>query len=322
MVRRIIRFISGILVSALALLLFGTGAGVLFETVKYEVLPVVLHAAADRVTVLENPGEIDPSLEGEMVEITKTPVRCDALLEDGELGVRVRGAVLQRFWKQCGEKAKYCPEKVDGFSMRRDWVAPEFRMGPYRIIGEQALDLWNSTPVSFNPECIPAALEPYRVGEDACHISLPDAGMQELAYAAVPDGELRSYLGRQVGDTLVHDAEASRLVYLRQWWLLPPGKVWTHVWGSLPGLAYAYLLFLGAVWLLRRISAAIQYRVPGFCLAAVALLGLLVAEVCSAAGNRAGMSGGETTGEIIFLATLGALLILGLIRKKTTAPAP
>jgi hypothetical protein len=80
MVRRIIRFISGILVSALALLLFGTGAGVLFETVKYEVLPVVLHAAADRVTILENPGEIDPSLEGKMVEIMKTPVRCDALL--------------------------------------------------------------------------------------------------------------------------------------------------------------------------------------------------------------------------------------------------
>ena len=63
MVRRIIRFISGILVSALALLLFGTGAGVLFETVKYHVLPVVLHVAASRPVVeLENPASVDPAL--------------------------------------------------------------------------------------------------------------------------------------------------------------------------------------------------------------------------------------------------------------------
>lgn len=327
MVSRLIRFVSGLLLCLLTLLLFGTGAGVLFDAVKYHVLPVVLHVAADRVTVLENPTEVNPDLEGEMVEIVRTPVRCDAVLEDAAFGVNARAAVLKRCWRRGEGNGKECPDEVDGFPMCFAAAAPEFRMGPYRIMGEQALELWSGDNLSAQPQRVPAALAPYRQeGEQLC-ILLPEAGVQELAYYAVEDGMAYSFIGRQTGDTLVYDEEAARMVYLRQWWWEDSGKVWEDVWAALPGLGYAWLLFAGASWVLRLGVSLMTgdfelYRVSFLWPPTVLLLGLLAAEICFAAGNRAGISGGEDWGNALSLVTLAVLIGLCLMRRKVTAPAP
>ena len=97
MLRRLIHIVAGLLLGLIALFLFGVGAGVLFDAVKYHVLPVVLHVASCQMTELENPAEVNPDLEGEIVEIYRTPVRCDAVLEDEDFGVRVRAAALWRY---------------------------------------------------------------------------------------------------------------------------------------------------------------------------------------------------------------------------------
>ena len=324
MVRRIIRFISGILVSALALLLFGTGAGVLFETVKYHVLPVVLHVAASQEVVeLENPASVDPALEGELVEIVRTPVRCDTVLEDEDFGVKVKAATLQRYWIQDKENKSSCPDAVDGFELRREFVAPEFRMGPYRILGEQARRLWRDDTVLLQPERIPGALTPYLQPGRPTRILLPKGGMQELAYSATLDGASASYIGRQEGDTLVCDDEVLRLVYLRYWWLQAPGKVWDDVWNSLPGLVFAYLLFCGMFlvlrWAVRLMFNGFElYRVSFLWMGAVALLGLLVSEICCAAGSRAGMQSGAEWGNAWGLVTLGLLVGICFARRSVS----
>lgn len=328
MVRRIIRFISGILVSALALLLFGTGAGVLFETVKYHVLPVVLHVAASQEVVeLENPASVDPALEGELVEIVRTPVRCDTVLEDEDFGVKVKAATLQRYWIQDKENKSSCPDAVDGFELRREFVAPEFRMGPYRILGEQARRLWRDDTVLLQPERIPGALTPYLQPGRPTRILLPKGGMQELAYSATLDGASACYIGRQEGDTLVCDEEVLRLVYLRYWWLQAPGKVWDDVWASLPGLVYAYLLFCGMFlvlrWAVRLMFNGFElFRVSFLWMGAVALPGLLVSEICYAAGSRAGMLSGADWGDAWGFVTLGLLVGLCLLRRSASAQKP
>ena len=64
------------------------------------------------------------------------------------------------------------------------------------------------------------------------------------------------------------------------------------------------------------------YRVSFLWPTAVTLSGMLASEVCYAAGNRAGFSGGQAWGDAIFLVTLTVLVGLCLIRRRTTAPVP
>lgn len=326
MVRRLIRFVSGLLLCPLALLLFGVGAGVLFDAVKYHVLPVVLHVASCQLTVLENPTEVNPELEGEMVEIVRTPVRCDAVLEDEAFGVNVKAAALWRYWVRGEGNREFCPDVIDGFTMRHEAAAPEFRMGPYRISGEQALRLWRGNELSVHPRRFPETLAPYRQDGEPFRIHLPESGEQILTYSAVEDGTPYSFIGRQVGDTLVHDADAARMVYLSQWWRAP-GRVWEDVWGALPGLVFAWLLFAGSAllirWGVRLMCGGFElYRVSFLWPPSVLLPGLLAAEICFAGGNRAGVSGGEAWGNALSLVTLAALAGLCLIRRRTIAPAP
>ena len=83
--------------SAWSCLPFGAGAGVVFEAEKYHVLPMVLHVAACRnVVELEKTASVNPALEGRLVEIVRTPVRCDTVLEDADFGVKVKAARLLR----------------------------------------------------------------------------------------------------------------------------------------------------------------------------------------------------------------------------------
>lgn len=326
MLRRLIHFVAGLLLGLIALFLFGIGAGVLIDAVQYHVLPVVLHVASCQMTELENPAEVNPDLEGEIVEIYRTPVRCDAVLEDEDFGVRVRAAALWRYWVPGEGNREFCPDEVDGFAMRYEAAAPEFRMGPYRIKGEQTLRLWRGETLAVQPSRIPEALAPYMREGETHRICLPEAGEQTLVYSAVEDGTPYSFIGRQVGDTLVHDADAARMAYLSQW-RLAPGGVWEDVWSSLPGLTYACLLFAGAALLLRmgvsQMSGGFElYRVSFLWPTAVTLCGMLASEVCYAAGNRAGFSGGQAWGDAIFLVTLTVLVGLCLIRRRTTAPVP
>ena len=324
MVKRLFSFMAGLLLCGLALLLLGVGAGVLFDAVKYHVLPVVLHVAASQEVVeLENPTSVDPELEGELVEIVRTPVRCDTELEDADFGVKVKAATLLRYWIQDKENKSICPDEVDGFELRREFVAPEFRMGPYRILGEQARRLWRDDTVLLQPERIPGALVPYLQPGSPTRILLPEGGMQELAYSATLDGASTSYIGRQEGDTLVCDEEVLRLVYLRYWWLQAPGKVWDDVWNSLPGLVYACLLFCGMFlvlrWAVRLMFNGFElYRVSFLWMGAVALLGLLVSEICCAAGSRAGMLSGADWGNAWGLVTLGLLVGLCFARRSVS----
>ena len=328
MVKRLYRFVAGLLLSGLSLLLFGVGAGVVFDAVKYHVLPVVLHVAASRnVVELENTASVDPALEGELVEIVRTPVRCDTELEDTDFGVKVKAATLLRYWIQDKENKSLCPDDVDGFELRREFVAPELRMGPYRILGEQARRLWPGDDVVLQPERIPEALAPYLQPGSPTRILLPKGGLQELAYSAVEDGAITSYIGRQEGDTLVCDEDVLGLVYLRYWWLQAPGKVWEDVWGSLPGLVFAYLLFCGMFLALR---FAVRLMFNGFELfhvsflwmAAVALLGLLVGEICYAAASRAGMLSGHDLGDALGFTSLALLVALCFVRRRIKAPEP
>ena len=324
MVKRLFSFVAGVLLCGLALLLLGVGAGVLFDAVKYHVLPVVLHVAASQEVVeLENPTSVDPELEGELVEIVRTPVRCDTELEDADFGVKVKAATLLRYWIQDKGNKSLCPDEVDGFELRREFVAPEFRMGPYRILGEQARHLWRGDEVSLPPERIPETLAPYLQPGNPTRILLPKGGMQELAYSAMLDGASASYIGRQEGDTLVCDEEVLRLVYLRYWWLQAPGKVWDDVWNSLPGLVYACLLFCGMFlvlrWAVRLMFNGFElYRVSFLWMGAVALLGLLVSEICCAAGSRAGMLSGADWGNAWGLVTLGLLVGLCFARRSVS----
>ena len=322
MAKPLVRFVAGLLLCVPSLLLLGVGAGVLFDAVKYHVLPVVLHVAASQdVVVLENPASVDPALEGELVEIVRTPVRCDAELEDADFGVKVKAATLLRYWIQDKENKSICPDEVDGFELRREFVAPEFCMGPYRILGEQARRLWRDDTVLLQPERIPEALTPYLQPGNPTRILLPKGGMQELAYSATLDGASASYIGRQEGDTLVCDEEVLRLVYLRYWWLQAPGKVWEDVWDSLPGLVFAYLLFCGMFlvlrWAVRMMFNGFElFRVSFLWMGAVTLLGLLVSEICCAAGSRAGMLSGADWGNAWGLVTLGLLVGLCLLRRR------
>lgn len=325
MVKPLVRFVAGLLLCVPSLLLLGVGAGVLFDAVKYHVLPVVLHVAASQdVVELENPASVDPVLEGELVEIVHTPVRCDTVLEDADFGVKVKAATLQRYWIQDKENKSSCTDSVDGFELRREFVASEFRMGPYRILGEQARRLWRDDTVLLQPERIPEALTPYLQPGNPTRILLPEGGMQELAYSATLDGASASYIGRQEGDTLVCDEEVLRLVYLRYWWLQAPGKVWDDVWNSLPGLVYAYLLFCGMFlvlqWAVRLMFNGFElFRVSFLCMGAVALLGLLVSEICCAAGSRAGMLSGADWGNAWAFITLVLLVGLCLLRRSASA---
>lgn len=326
MLRRLIHFVAGLQLGLTALFLFGVGAGVVIDAVKYHVLPVVLHVASCQMTELENPAEVNPALEGEIVEIFRTPVRCDAVLEDEAFGVRVRAAALWRYWVPGEGNRESCPEEVDGFGMRYETAAPELRMGPYRIKGEQTLRLWCGKTLAAQPRRIPEALAPYMREGETHRIYLPEAGEQILAYSVVEDGTPHCFIGRQVGDTLVHDAEAARMAYLSQW-RRAPGEVWEDVWSSLPGLTFACLLFAGAALLLRlgvsMMSGGFElYRVSFLWPTAVTLCGMLVSEVCLAAGNRAGASGGQAWGNAIFLVMLTVLVGLCLIRRRTTAPVP
>lgn len=324
MVKPLVRFVAGLLLCVPSLLLLGVGAGVLFDAVKYHVLPVVLHVAASQdVVELENPASVDPALEGELVEIVRTPVRCDTVLEDADFGVKVKAATLQRYWIQDKENKSSCTDSVDGFELRREFVAPEFRMGPYRILGEQARRLWRDDTVLLQPERIPEALTPYLQPGNPTRILLPEGGMQELAYSATLDGASASYIGRQEGDTLVCDEEVLRLVYLRYWWLQAPGKVWDDVWNSLPGLVYAYLLFCGMFmvlrWAVRLMFNGFElYRVSFLWMGAVALLGLLVSEICCAAGSRAGVLSGADWGNAWGFITLGLLVGLCFARRSVS----
>ena len=45
---------------------------------------------------LEKPASVNPALEGRLVEIVRTPVRCDTVLEDADFGVKVKAARLLR----------------------------------------------------------------------------------------------------------------------------------------------------------------------------------------------------------------------------------
>lgn len=326
MLRRLIHFVAGLLLGLIALFLFGIGVGVVIDAVKYHVLPVVLHVASSQMTELENPAEVDPALEGEIVEIVRTPVRCDAVLEDEAFGVSVRAAALRRYWVPGEGNRESCPDEVDGFAMRYETAAPEFRMGPYRIIGEQAMKLWRGKPLAAQSPRMPETLAPYMREGETYRIYLPEAGEQMLVHSAVEDGTPYSFIGRQVGDTLVHDADAARMAYLIQWWRAP-GKAWENVWSSLPGLTYACLLFAGAALLLRLgvrmlFGGFELYRVSFLWPTAVTLCGTLAAEICFAAGNRAGVSGGQAWGNAIFLVTLAVLVGLCLIRSRITVPGP
>ena len=322
MVKPLVRFVAGLLLCVPSLLLLGVGAGAIFDAVKYHVLPVVLHVAASQdVVELENPASVDPALEGDVVEIVRTPVRCDTVLEDADFGVKVKAATLVRYWIQDKENKSSCPDSVDGFELRREFVAPEFRMGPYRIPGEQARRLWRDDTVLLQPKRIPEALAPYLQPGNPTRILLPNVGMQELAYSATLDGASTSYIGRQEGDTLVCDEEVLRLVYLRYWWLQAPGKVWEDVWGSLPELVFAYLLFSGMFlvlrWAVRLMFNGFElYRVSFLWMGAVALLGFLVSEICFAAGSRAGMLSGADWGNAWGLVTFGLLVGLCLLRRR------
>ena len=325
MAKRLFSFMAGLLLCGLALLLLGVGAGVLFDAVKYHVLPVVLHVAASQEVVeLENPTSVDPELEGELVEIVRTPVRCNTELEDADFGVKVKAVTLLRYWIQDKENKSIYPDEVDGFELRREFVAPEFRMGPYRILGEQARHLWRGDEVSLQPECIPGALVPYLQPGSPTRILLPEGGMQELAYSATLDGASTSYIGRQEGDTLVCDEEVLRLVYLRYWWLQAPGEVWEDVWGALPGLVFAYLLFCGMFLVLRfavrlMFNGVELFRVSFLWMAVVALLGLLVGEICYAAASRAGMLQGRDLGDALGFAALALLVALCFVRRSAPA---
>ena len=66
-----------------------------------------------------------------------------------------------------------------------------------------------------------------------------------MAYSAMQDGAISCYIGRQEGDTLVCDDEVLGLVYLCQWWLQAPGKVWGDV------LSLATLVLLVALCFVR-----------------------------------------------------------------------
>jgi hypothetical protein len=197
-------------------------------------------------------------------------------------------------------------------------------MGPYRILGEQARRLWRGDGVPLQPERIPEALAPYLQPGSPTRILLPKAGLQELAYSAALDGASTCYIGRQEGDTLVCDEEVLRLVYLRQWWLQAPGKVWDDVWGALPGLVYAYLLFCG-MFLVLRFAVRLMFngfelfRVSFLWMAAVALLGLLVSEICYAAASRAGMLSGRDLGDTLSFAALALLVALCFMRRSAPA---
>ena len=325
MAKPLVRFVAGLLLCVPSLLLLGVGAGAIFDAVKYHVLPVVLHVAASQdVVELENPASVDPALEGELVEIVRTPVRCDTVLEDADFGVKVKAATLLRYWIQDKENKSSCPDSVDGFELRREFVAPEFRMGPYRIPGEQARHLWSGDAVSLQPERIPEALASYLQSGNPTRILLPEGGMQELAYSATLDGASTSYIGRQEGDTLVCDEEVLRLVYLRYWWLQAPGKVWDDVWNSLPGLVFAYLLFCGMFLALRfavrlMFNGVELFRVSFLWMAVVALLGLLVGEICYAAASRAGMLQGRDLGDALGFAALALLVALCFVRRSAPA---
>lgn len=325
MAKPLVRFVAGLLLCVPSLLLLGVGAGAIFDAVKYHVLPVVLHVAASQdVVELENPASVDSALEGELVEIVRTPVRCDTVLEDADFGVKVKAATLVRYWIQDKENKSSCPDSVDGFELRREFVAPEFRMGPYRIPGEQARHLWSGDAVSLQPERIPGALVPYLQPGSPTRILLPEGGMQELAYSATLDGASACYIGRQEGDTLVCDDEVLRLVYLRYWWLQAPGKVWEDVWGALPGLVFAYLLFCG-MFLVLRFAVRLMFngfelfRVSFLWMAVVALLGLLVGEICYAAASRAGMLQGRDLGDALGFAALALLVALCFVRRSASA---
>ena len=123
------------------------------------------------------------------------------------------------------------------------------------------------------------------------------------------------------------DEDVLGLVYLRYWWLQAPGKVWEDVWGSLPGLVFAYLLFCG-MFLALRFSVRLMFNgfelfhVSFLWMAAVALLGLLVGEICYAAASRAGMLSGHDLGDALGFTSLALLVALCFVRRRIKAPEP
>ena len=140
-------------------------------------------------------------------------------------------------------------------------------------------------------------------------------GLKLCILSLLPLGVAGGVLGDAVKYHLLY-----ALIYVSEGWM--SDKVWADVWGSLPGVVFAYMLLCATV-LLVRLGVRLMFRcvlsrVRFYWSAAVLWLGCLTSEVLFAAENRAGMMGCGAAGWCVFALTL-ALLVWLCLRGRSSA---
>ena len=144
-------------------------------------------------------------------------------------------------------------------------------------------------------------------------------GLKLCILSLLPLGVAGGVLGDAVKYHLLY-----ALIYVSEGWMTD--KVWEDVWGSLPGVVFAYLLFCTAV-LLVRLGVRLMFRVAlsrvrFYWSAAVLWLGGLASEILFAAEDRAGMTGCGVAGWCVLALTLALLVRLCLRGRSSAAKKP